>query len=451
MTLALAADPGPVGPVLTPEERAYVEANPVVTMCVDPDWPPFERIDAQGQHTGIAADLVRLVTERVGLRVEVLPLRTWDESLAASKAGRCQTMSFLNQTPARDAWLSFTAPIFRDHNVIITREEHPYVADLADLGAARVALPRGTMVAERILQAYPALVLVPTDSEEASVQLVSSREADLTIRSLMVSAYAIRKEGLFNLKIAGQVPSLTNHLRIGVRKELTMLRDILDKGVSSLSAQEVDAIANRHVAISVQQGVDKVLIWQIVGGACFLLVLAYLWNRKLSMMNRALERLSITDKLTGLANRRKLDEVIESEIQRAQRFDHRLGVIMLDLDHFKQVNDTYGHQVGDKVLAELGELLRSQLRETDVAGRWGGEEFLVICPHTDESGVMTVAEKIWQALQVHSFPGAGRTTASLGVTSFRDGDEARNMIARADMALYSAKRNGRNRVELAQV
>lgn len=420
-------------------------------MCADPDWVPFERIDEQGRHVGIAADLVRLVAERVGLQLEVLPLRTWEESLAASKAGRCQTMSFLNQTPARDAWLIFTSPIFRDHNVIITREEHPYVADLANLGTARVALPSGTMVAERIREAFPELVVVPTHSEEESVQLVSERKADLTIRSLMVAAHAIRKEGLFNLKIAGQVPSLTNNLRIGVRNDQPMLRDILDKGVKSLSPQEVEAISNRYVAIQVRQGIDHALVWKIVAGAGALLALAILWNWKLSAMNRELERLSVTDKLTGLANRRKLDEVIEGEIQRAQRFDHRLGLIMLDLDHFKAVNDTLGHQVGDRVLTEFATLLRANTRETDVVGRWGGEEFLVVCPHTDEAGVMHVAEKIWQALQANVFSVAGPRTASLGVTSFRVGDKARTMIARADMALYAAKRSGRNRVELAQV
>jgi ABC-type amino acid transport substrate-binding protein len=108
----------------TPAEQAYITQSSGIKMCVDPDWAPFEQIDPQGQHEGIAADLVQLVAQRVGLQINLLPVKDWEESLAASKAKRCQVMSFLNQTPARDAWLIFTVPIFFDPNVIITREEH---------------------------------------------------------------------------------------------------------------------------------------------------------------------------------------------------------------------------------------------------------------------------------------------------------------------------------------
>ncbi len=106
----------------TPTEKAYIAQAGALKMCVDPDWAPFETLNSQGQHEGIAADLVQLVAQRVGLRLEHLPVKNWEESLAASKGQRCQVMSFLNQTPNRDAWLIFTSPIFSDPNVIITRE-----------------------------------------------------------------------------------------------------------------------------------------------------------------------------------------------------------------------------------------------------------------------------------------------------------------------------------------
>ncbi len=105
----------------TPQEQAYLSQKRTVTMCVDPDWAPFERLDENGTHVGIAADLIQLVVQRTGLDIKPLPVRTWDESLAASKDGRCQIMSFLNQTPERERWLRFTSPIFLDPNVLITR------------------------------------------------------------------------------------------------------------------------------------------------------------------------------------------------------------------------------------------------------------------------------------------------------------------------------------------
>ncbi|WP_211213787.1 transporter substrate-binding domain-containing protein, partial [Aquaspirillum serpens] len=112
---------------LSAEEQRYLAQHPVIKVCVDPDWAPFERINEQGQHEGIGADLLQLVAKRVGIRVELYPVLNWEESLAASKSGRCQIMSFLNQTPAREKWLIFTEPVFYDQNAIITREEHPFI------------------------------------------------------------------------------------------------------------------------------------------------------------------------------------------------------------------------------------------------------------------------------------------------------------------------------------
>lgn len=344
---------------LSETERAWLAASGPVTMCVDPDWEPFERIDETGRHVGIAADLLRLVATRLGIDIVLYPTADWDESLAASKAGHCRILSFLNRSPERERWLVFTAPIFRDQNIVITREEHPYIGDLHGVSGETVALPRGTMVEERLRRLYPNLHIITTGSEPEAVEMVSERLADMTIRSLIVAAYAIRKEGLFNLKIAGQVPELTNELRVGVLAGEPMLRDILDKGIATITAQEREAISNRHVAVQIQRGIDYRLVWQVGAAAAILLLLALYWNRKLARMNRELVRLSTTDPLTGLFNRIKVDDFLEDELSRARRTGRPFGVIMLDLDHFKAINDQRGHQLGDAVLVEVAALLRA--------------------------------------------------------------------------------------------
>lgn len=269
----------------TPAEQSYISQSSGIKMCVDPDWAPFERINPQGQHEGIAADLVQLVARRVGLQIDVLPVKDWEESLAASKAKRCQVMSFLNQTPARDAWLIFTAPIFLDPNVIITREEHGFVGDLKGLKGERVALPRGTMVEERVRRDFPNLGVVLTASEPEAMKLVSERQADLTIRSLIVAADAIKKEGLFNLKISGQIPEYTNQLRMGVSQDETVLRAILDKGIKTITPQERQAISNKHVAVNIQQGIDWTRVYVLLA----LLTLAILVALYILRNNRRLQ------------------------------------------------------------------------------------------------------------------------------------------------------------------
>ncbi|WP_170827008.1 diguanylate cyclase [Magnetovibrio blakemorei] len=162
-----------------------------------------------------------------------------------------------------------------------------------------------------------------------------------------------------------------------------------------------------------------------------------------------IEELSVTDRLTGLYNRLKLDETFTQEMERSTRYDHPLSVVLLDIDHFKSVNDTFGHQTGDAVLVKITELLTENIRIIDVAGRWGGEEFLIICPETTLEHAVDLANKIRIVIGDHVFPVVGKKTASFGVASLASGESEGNLIARADEALYRAKKGDRNRVEAA--
>ena len=168
---------------------------------------------------------------------------------------------------------------------------------------------------------------------------------------------------------------------------------------------------------------------------------------ELDEKNHALEILSVTDKLTALANRRKLEASLQSELLRARRYGKIFSVILLDVDHFKIVNDTYGHQAGDTVLVRLAEMLASNARETDIVGRWGGEEFLIICPETSLALVSTLAERYRVELERQDFGEIGQVTSSFGVAACEAGDDVQRLIQRADQALYRAKESGRNRVE----
>ncbi len=160
-----------------------------------------------------------------------------------------------------------------------------------------------------------------------------------------------------------------------------------------------------------------------------------------------LEQLAIRDKLTGLYNRRKLDESFAVEVSRAERYGRPLSVIMLDIDHFKAVNDTHGHPVGDAVLVETAERLLAALRTSDIPGRWGGEEFLIICPETPLDTAVQLADRLRHNYEMKDFPEAGRLTASFGVSTHHKGQLAPDILSGADKALYRAKNGGRNRVE----
>lgn len=169
----------------------------------------------------------------------------------------------------------------------------------------------------------------------------------------------------------------------------------------------------------------------------------------LALKTRELERLSVTDKLTGVSNRLRLDEVIKTEMGRAERYGHPLALIMADIDNFKKVNDTYGHQVGDEALVGFARILKKNSRSSDTVGRWGGEEFMILLPETDLKGAARKAEELRQHIVNRKFPGSGRLTACFGVAQFKEGEEEKDFVRRVDMALYKAKASGRNRVEVA--
>ncbi|SEF79693.1 sensor domain-containing diguanylate cyclase [Marinobacterium lutimaris] len=168
----------------------------------------------------------------------------------------------------------------------------------------------------------------------------------------------------------------------------------------------------------------------------------------LERKNSELARLSTTDMLTGLSNRANIEQLLEKEVHRFERYGSCCAVIMMDVDHFKAVNDTCGHAVGDEVLRRVGKLLTQSTRRSDHAGRWGGEEFLVVCSHSTAEGARQLAENLRQKIAATEFPVIGEKTCSFGVAAIRPGDSAREMLARADDALYRAKHAGRNRVEL---
>ncbi|MDA0893125.1 MAG: sensor domain-containing diguanylate cyclase, partial [Proteobacteria bacterium] len=154
------------------------------------------------------------------------------------------------------------------------------------------------------------------------------------------------------------------------------------------------------------------------------------------------------DELTGSLNRRSLDTSLVEEVERSQRYDRPLSVLMLDIDRFKRVNDEHGHLVGDKILIALCNLCHAHIRSSDIFGRWGGEEFLVICPETNLEQAQAVAEKVRNSVEEASFSMPQQLTTSIGVASCTKTDNVESLIGRADEALYRAKEGGRNRVSV---
>ncbi len=160
--------------------------------------------------------------------------------------------------------------------------------------------------------------------------------------------------------------------------------------------------------------------------------------------NNELTRMALTDSLTGLSNRTHMNQILHKEYSRFERHNQRFGIIMIDIDHFKNVNDSYGHDTGDTVLKKMARIFESAIRTSDFVARWGGEEFMICCTTIEESDLLPIAETIRQLVSNTDFDNAGRLTASLGCAAIVRGETIGELIKRADVALYEAKNNGRN-------
>ena len=191
-------------------------------------------------------------------------------------------------------------------------------------------------------------------------------------------------------------------------------------------------------------------IW-ILAAFSFGLLCAFVMERAHKIMFLHQDRLALSaslDGLTGLLNRARIDQLFADEITRAQRYDTSFSVILLDIDHFKHVNDHHGHAVGDSVLRQFSTLLRDNVRNCDKVGRLGGEEFLIILPEIDAEQARSAALALQARIRQFDFDTVLRKTASFGITQFRGDESPQHMLDRADRALYKAKADGRDRIEV---
>ncbi len=437
---------------LTDAERAYLDEAGHIDICIDPNWTPFERFDENGQHDGISADYFALFEQALGVDFRPLPVETWSESVEHLKAGDCDLFSLAMRTPERETYAEFTDSYIETPLVIATKADVAFIHGLDDLKGRTIAIPALYAFAELLRDDYPDLDLVEVTDIDAGLAMVRSGEVFGYIGTLATIGYKLQTEYSGELRITGDTGKSWD-MGVAVREDRPVLHGIMQKAVASLTEEQRRDINNKWISIRYDQRVDYTLLWQV--SAVFILLLlagglVYLkqvsLKRQLESAYRQTERLAVTDKLTGVYNRHRLDQALEEETHKAERYGDVFGVIILDIDLFKAINDRFGHRAGDIVLREFVELLRHNCRQTDILGRWGGEEFLIVAPHADKATLLTLAEKLRTAIEATTFRDVEQVTTSVGASVYQDGDNPDTLVKRADDALYEAKEKGRNAV-----
>ncbi len=261
----------------------------------------------------------------------------------------------------------------------------------------------------------------------------------------MVIANSIQTDFTGVLKVSSRLDEEVK-LAIATRNDEPLLKEIFDILVKQISEEEMQETFNRWVAVQKEVGFDYPLFWKLL---LIILALAagYLVHYiKLKNLNATLLKLSITDTLTGLYNRLKMDEVLIQQQEAQKRYDVNTSIILLDIDFFKQVNDKYGHPAGDRVLVQFAKVLKDNVRVTDYVGRWGGEEFLVVCPNINKKEAGELAQKLLEKVRNNQFSDVGAITVSAGVSQLEADQSIQKIISKVDKALYFSKRNGRDQI-----
>ena len=442
---------------LTKEETKYLKKKKTIKMCIDPDWMPFEKIK-DGKHIGLSADYFKLFQKFVGVDIRLVPTQTWKESLEFVKERRCDIVSLAMPTQKRKEYLNFTKPYLKIPLVLATKSDTPFIANFGLLEGKKIAIPNGYAFAEILQKKYPKIKIVHVKNIEKGLEKVIHNEVFGYLGTLASIGYAFQNQFTGELKIAGKFDG-TWDLGIGVRNDDAMLLEILQKAVKSVDNKSKQKILNNWLSIKYEKGTDYTLIYKTIAIFIIILIVVLYYYLKLNALKNKIQKqkdeielLALTDSMTKLYNRRYFTQTSDHLLKLAKREKKPLSLIMIDIDDFKNINDSYGHKVGDDVIISISSILIDMSRGSDIACRFGGEEFVVLFPQTDIYGASVIAKKIKryvEALKITADNGKiVHCTISIGLSEIdlQIDQNIEALLKRADDALYKAKRSGKNKI-----
>ena len=448
-----------------------------LSYCIDPDWMPYEAI-RNGVHVGISYDYLKLIAEISNLKVKLKRTESWDESLRLARQGDCHFLPMLNKSPLREQFLVFTDSYFTSSNVLVSKSGSSVIHGYEAINNKVLGVIRGYRHEEYLRRYYPHIELERFDTEKDVLQALSDGRIDISVGSLLAVNSHIQQVGFGNIQVIG-LAQPHDQLRIGIARNLNLgkpggltsekLVERLNRAISEISEQSHVEIFREWNNIKYIEHTDyKVFLWPIILLSVITGMLAWrtrsiaALNRSLEESNieleklqkqlveknRSLEFLSIHDHLTGLFNRNFMLQRAEEAVNAFERFTQPVSLIVMDVDHFKVINDRYGHNEGDKILQQIAKATLGCLREVDLIGRWGGEEFLILCPNSDSQAAKVLAERIKEALHAVRTGMGEKVTCSFGVAELCTGDDFSVWFDNADKSMYRAKNAGRNQISV---
>ena len=444
---------------LSDKEREWLKLVPEVSVGVVKDWKPYEFQIESGAVAGINIDIFEIAKGLTGQKYNFVVFPTWEELLAEFKAGELDMVANISATEDRLQFADFTSSFWYTPWSVTTHKSLANIDSILDFFGKRLAIIQDYQMIRAIHEQYPEVIIQIVDNYDEAVSLLKAGVIDGILDNMVVSAQFIQDHDLYQFKIhvIEDLPYDTSHM--GIRKGLSLQASIMEKVVQSITDKDRERILQKWFKIDVVAGVSSDIylrnISMSVAIAISIILLILIWNRKLKSeiakrieAERMLKHMASHDILTGLPNRALLLDRLEQATALHSRDNKHLAVMFVDLDGFKQVNDSFGHEAGDELLLQVTKRLSQSTRRSDTVARFGGDEFVLLITglnHVQESA--KVAEKI---LVDFSEPfvlsiAPVHVGASIGIACFPDdGTDGQSLIKAADLAMYQVKATGKN-------
>lgn len=444
---------------LTSQEQAWLLEHPVVNVGIEVKWPPFEFVDEQGQMRGINIDVYRLLKERTGLEFNFVPFESWQQTLDNLEQGQIDLVAGMTSTPERQQTFAFSQQYWEMPWVALYSNKLGEKNRLKDFKGQRVALTKGNHLTSYVRANYPELTLLLVDNAEEGYLALQQNKADAVLEPLASASEYYKRETLKLLSMSVLEDLPLDSSSIASLKANEELISIINKGLAKIDTEEKNEIYERWFDLTITTGLDKNYVVRIasqIGGFVVIIILIIIiWNRRLykeirqrEKLEKEMKHLATHDSLTGLPNRNLLKDRISQAIAIHQRQNKKMAVLFIDLDGFKNINDSYGHDVGDELLITLGQRLTNCVRKSDTLARFGGDEFVLLLTGLNskkEAGF--IAEKI---LKITEQPfslssGQSHVGCSIGVAMYPDdGQDEVELLKIADTLMYRVKASGKH-------
>ncbi|WP_375750275.1 diguanylate cyclase [Vibrio sp. HN007] len=410
-------------------------------------WPPFSFIGEDGEPKGILYDLWTEIGKRQGINVQYVNT-AWANSLEQMRSGEAHIHAGLFKSTDRDEYLDFSIPIGIPIATRLFVSSDLEVDNASEIGEYTVGVTRGGFSDGFIKANYPEVKRKAYSTSKDIIDAAISGEIKIFVMDYTAAMYFLHKRG-YPTEFQAVETLYMEKLRAAVSEGDENLLSTVNEALNEIPQEEFDRILNKWIQS------DRELPDWIVPGFIFVISLLLIMftvfyilmlKRQVDAKTEKLKALSETDALTGICNRQKFESCFQCEITRFRRYEQVFSLILIDIDDFKLVNDNYGHSVGDDVLVALVNLLKGNIRDSDILARWGGEEFVILCPNTDKDAATSQAKKLKDLISTHEFPVVKKCTVSFGIAEAIEGDDEHEIFVRADNALYASKEGGKNTV-----